>query len=90
MTGPASLVALVDFFEQTLPNFGREEFGRFPSFGMLFLSLPTDVSGKEGDAVGGFGAVAFCLIGPLHRPAHGGELKVRRGRRIRGRDVRIL
>jgi len=79
MTGPASLVALVDFFEQTLPNFVREEFGRFPSFGMLFLSLPTNVSGKEGDAVGGFGAVAFRLIGPLHRAAHGGSLKFAAG-----------
>ena len=90
MAGPASLVALIDFFKKALPNFRRDEFGRFPSFGMLFFSLPTDTSGKEGDTVGGFGAVAFRLIGPLHRPAHGGKLKVRRGRRIRGRDVRIL
>ena len=79
MTGPASLVALVDLFKKALPNFRRDEFGRFPSFRILFFSLPTDTSGKEGDAVGGFGAVALRLIGPLHRPAHGGRLKFAAG-----------
>jgi len=79
MTGPPSLVALVDLFKKALPNFRRDEFGRFPSFRILFFSLPTDTSGKEGDAVGGFGAVAFRFIGPLHRPAHGGRLKFAAG-----------
>lgn len=46
---------------------------------MLFLSLPTDTSCKKGDAVGGFGAVTFRLIGPLHRPAHGWGLKFAAG-----------
>ena len=71
MTGPAALISLIDFFDEALPGFRAEEFWSFPFFCAFFFSLPANDTREKGDAVGGFGTVAFGLISPFHATAHG-------------------
>lgn len=71
MTGPAALIALIDFFDESFPGFRAEEFWGFPFFRAFFFSLPANDTGEKRDAVGSFGTVAFGLIGPFHATAHG-------------------
>ena len=70
MPGPAALVTLIHLLQKPLPCFGGEHFWGFPRFGALFLPLPTDFACKEGDAVDGFGTVAFGLFRPFDGAAH--------------------
>ena len=71
MTGPAALIALIDFFDEAFPGFGGEEFRGFPFFRAFFFSLPVNYTREKGDAVGGLWTVAFGLISPFHATAHG-------------------
>ena len=71
MTGPAALIALVDFFDESFPGFRAEEFWGFPFFRAFFFPLPANDTREKGNAVGGFWTVAFGLIGPFHATAHG-------------------
>lgn len=90
VAGPAALVSLFDLFHQPVPSFRGKHFWGFPGFGALLFSLPPHFAGKEGDAVGGFCAVAFRLFRPFDGAAHAGKkIRVRRGRQIPGRDVRL-
>ena len=71
MAGPAALIALIDFFDESFPGFGGEEFWGFPFFCAFFFSLPANDTREKGDAVGSFWTVAIGLISPFHATAHG-------------------
>ena len=71
MAGPTALIAFIDLLEKSFPNIGREKFWGFPLFRIFLLALPVDDTREKGDAVGGGGASAVGLIGPLHAATHG-------------------
>ena len=71
MTGPAALIALIDFFDEAFPSFRAEQFRGFPFFRAFFFSLPANDTREKGDAVSSFWTVAIGLISPFHATAHG-------------------
>jgi len=71
VAGPTALIAFIDLLKKSFPNIGRKKFWGFPLFRIFLFALPVDDTREKGDAVGGGGASAVGLIGPLHAATHG-------------------